>query len=155
MADVIRGEQQSAGLIGILGSQNVYARDGAKKEFHKNRSNSVCSTVEQRTHFEIYRAKAEKGCHPERSRRIPLARVTLSAFERSLDFARDDIAMLRLLNSSMMNMRRQLSAHSPAVALHPVRFSLPDASTGIASTRQTFFGIHKFGTPASRSLSRS
>src|SRR3954462_12278723 len=33
-----------------------------------------------------------KGCHPERSRRTSPTCVTCSAFARSLDFARDDIA---------------------------------------------------------------
>src|SRR6266550_3529526 len=45
--------------------------------------------------------------------------------------------------------------HFPANSLHFVRSSFPEASTGIASTRRTILGIHKFGMPASLSLARS
>src|SRR5947199_10847307 len=35
-----------------------------------------------------------QSCHPERSRRTSPTWITYAAFERSLDYARDDIAML-------------------------------------------------------------
>src|SRR5436305_14237004 len=44
--------------------------------------------------MDINEPKDPKGCHPERSRRTSPTWVTCAAFERSLDYARDDIAML-------------------------------------------------------------
>src|SRR5256885_489783 len=47
------------------------------------------------------------------------------------------------------------SLHDAASCWQVFKSSLPEARTGMASTRQIFFGIQRFGTPASRSLSRS
>jgi hypothetical protein len=45
---------------------------------------------------QLLEGTAQKRCHPERERRISPTCVMCSALVRSLDCARDDMAMLRM-----------------------------------------------------------